>query len=270
MNYYEYTHGDKMIGYIDEGVGDTIVLLHGFCGSHEYFKYLIPLLSEKHRVLAFDLRGHGGTTTTDEPYGVEDMAEDIHEVLKDLKIDHASIFGHSLGGYVTLAFAEKYPKMIASFGLLHSTAFPDTEEGKAKRDAGKEKIEKEGIKPFIDELVPNLFAPQNMEMRTAEIEFVKHLGYHTSKAGATGALFAMKNRPDRNKVIKDAKVPVLLLAGNSDQIAPLQKSFSQEGNHIKQVILEDSGHMGMLEKPEETAKSILEFIENHVNVKADE
>lgn len=270
MNYYELTRGEKEIGYIDEGVGDTIILLHGFCGSHEYFKYLVPILAEKHRVVALDLRGHGGSSTSDEPYSVEDMADDVRDVMNDLKIDHASLFGHSLGGYAVLAFAEKYPEMTASFGLLHSTPFPDSEEGKAKRQHNIEQIEKEGIHSFINDLIPKLFAKENLDILGEEIQFAKQIGYHTPQAGAKEALNAMKNRPDRRHVLENTKIPVLIAAGRSDQIVPMEQSFAVKNPRIKEAVLEGAGHMGMLEKPDEMGNIILQFIEEHVKVNADE
>ncbi|MTH52061.1 alpha/beta fold hydrolase [Bacillus mangrovi] len=263
MNRYELTVEEHSITYTDDGVGDPVVFIHGFTGSADYWKYVLPELAKKHRVLAVNLKGHGGSSTAKEEYGVEEMAEDIKLVLDDLDIQTASVFGHSLGGYVTLAFAEKYPDRLNSFGLIHSTGFPDDEEGKLAREAAIRKIETEGIHGFIDQLVPKLFAPENG--KAEEEDFTKQIGYHTPPAGATAALQAMKVRPDRRAVIDASHVPVLLLAGEKDQVVPPEKTFTSEAPHIHSAVLSDSGHMGMLEQPEEFNHILINFLENIVH-----
>ncbi|AZB43241.1 alpha/beta hydrolase [Bacillus sp. FJAT-42376] len=265
MNRYELTKYGRTITYTDDGVGDAILFIHGFCGSADYWKYIIPELSKNHRVLAVNLRGHGGSSTVKEPYGIEEMAEDIKLVMDDLSIGKASVIGHSLGGYTALCFAENYPEKLHSFGLVHSTAFPDSEEGKRSRDAGMKKIESEGIKPFVDQLIPNLFAPENKEGE--EAEFARQIGYQTPAAGAVSALEAMKNRPDRRHVIKMSNVPVLLLAGSEDEVISKEKTITADGDHIYQAVLKDAGHMGMLEKPEEFTAILKDFLESFVHPK---
>ncbi|KZZ84238.1 MULTISPECIES: alpha/beta hydrolase [Bacillaceae] len=268
MNRYELTKNERTITYVDEGVGDPVIFLHGFCGSADYWKYVIPEMAEKHRVLAVNLRGHGGSSTEKESYGVEEMADDIRLVLDDLEIQSASIFGHSLGGYVALAFAEKYPDRVTSFGLVHSTAYPDSEDARRGREAGMEKIEKEGIKPFVDGLVPKLFAEHN---RTGEeADFAKQIGYHTPTTGAIASLEAMKNRQDRRRIIEISDVPVLLLAGEKDEVIAPEKTFTANGPHIYQSVLNGAGHMGMLEEPETFVKVLKDFLENFVHPKPKE
>ncbi|WP_051317056.1 alpha/beta fold hydrolase [Ectobacillus panaciterrae] len=116
------------ISYADEGNGEPIVLLHGFCGSHAYWEKVIPELAKNCRVIAPDLRGHGKSSVTESDYSIQDMAEDIKHLLDKLETDKATIFSHSLGGYIVLAFAERYSERLKGFSLVHSTAYPDSEE----------------------------------------------------------------------------------------------------------------------------------------------
>jgi 3-oxoadipate enol-lactonase len=125
-----------VLAYEDQGSGEPLVLLHGLCGSANYWDKVLPQLSEQYRVIAPDLRGHGQSGISDEPYPMELMAHDIAELLEKLHIPQAILFGHSLGGYVTLAFAEQYPEKLHAFSLVHSSGFPDDENGKANRDKG--------------------------------------------------------------------------------------------------------------------------------------
>lgn len=263
MAYFDQNVGEVTLSYTDEGAGHCIVLLHGFCGSHEYWNKIIPDLSKKHRVLAVDLRGHGSSSTAKDEYQIEQMADDIAKLIRALDVEKATIIGHSLGGYVTLAFAERFPEMLHSFALIHSTALPDDEAGKANRVKGMERIEKEGIEPFVHDLIPKLFAPQNLERFDGEIQFAQQIGNKTSKYGAIGALKAMKNRGDRQKVLQNPDLPILLIAGRNDQVIPPEKTFLHKGAHIMERTLEKSGHMGMLEESDQLTGIIFEFLEKN-------
>lgn len=266
MEYFDQNVGEVTLSYTDEGAGHCIVLLHGFCGSREYWKKIISDLSKKHRVLGVDLRGHGHSSTSStakDEYQIEQMADDIAKLITVLEAEKATIIGHSLGGYVALAFAERFPEMLHSFALIHSTALPDDEAGKTNRVKGMERIEKEGIEPFVQDLIPKLFAPQNLERFDGDIQFAKQIGNKTSKYGAIGALQAMKNRGDRRKVLQNPDLPILLIAGRNDQVIPLEKTFLHKGDHIMERILEKSGHMGMLEEPEQLTEMIFEFLDKY-------
>ncbi|MDF2038017.1 alpha/beta fold hydrolase [Cytobacillus oceanisediminis] len=246
------------ISYYDEGTGEPLVLLHGFCGSKDYWAGVIPVLAENFRVIAVDLPGHGGSGLPAGDPSIEKMAEVIKGAIDEMELDKISLIGHSLGGYVTLAFAEAYEDKLKSFSLVHSTASPDSEEGKKGRDAASGKIDKEGIESFIDGLVPKLFAPG--EKHPEEIQMAKEIGYRTRPEGAKAALKAMKLRQDRSHVLKITELPVLLVAGDKDQIVPPEKSFAVEGPNIKQMTIKAAGHMSMYEAPQELAEIIRRFL----------
>lgn len=247
------------ISYYDAGKGEPVVLIHGFCGSKDYWEQVIPGLAEKHRVIAVDLPGHGGSSLPAGDISVETMAELIKGTFVELGLEKVSLIGHSLGGYVTLAFAEAYEDRLKQFSLVHSTANPDSEEGKKGREVAAGKIDAEGIKSFVDGLVPNLFAPG--EKHSEELQQAKEIGYGTNPEGAKAALKAMKQRPDRNPVLKNTKLPVLIVAGEKDQIIPPKKSFIVTGPNIKQVTIKGAGHMSMYEAPAELVEVIRGFLE---------
>jgi pimeloyl-ACP methyl ester carboxylesterase len=233
------------ISYIDEGKGEAIVLLHGFCGSSEYWEKVIPMLAENFRVIAPDLPGHG---------------ESGQNFLQKQELDKITMFGHSLGGYITLAFAKKYSEILNAISLIHSTAHPDSEEAKKTRTANIEKVELEGIEVLIDGLVPKLFSPNNMERNAEDIQRAKEIGYRTSLEGAVGALLAMRERPDANIVLEDTSLPVLLVAGEKDQIIPGEKTFSVSRENIMQEVIQEAGHMGMYENPEKLVRVMKNFL----------
>jgi 3-oxoadipate enol-lactonase len=255
----QLTNGVKL-AYVEEGTGEAVVLLHGFCGSSRYWDKLIPLLSRTHRVLAVDLRGHGHSAAPDEPYSMERFAEDIALWAEAAGLAKFHLFGHSLGGYVTLAFAEKHADKLASFGLIHSTPFPDDEAAKANRNKGADSIRENGMEPFIKALVPKLFAPDHVASLTQEVQTAKDIGFATSPVGAIQTLYAMRDRLDRNRVLQETALPVLLVAGAKDQIIPVEKTFTVERSHVVHRLLPDAGHMGMLEAPEQLSEAIADFV----------
>ncbi|PLR91673.1 alpha/beta fold hydrolase [Bacillus sp. T33-2] len=248
------------IAYIDEGTGQPVILLHGFCGSCAYWEKVIPALAENFRVIAVDLPGHGKSAPLQENHAIDDYAAVIEAFMDELKLDQVAMFGHSLGGYITLAFANKFGSRLTAFSLVHSTAYPDSDEAKEARLANVEKVKQEGVRVLIDGLVPKLFSPDNLDKNGADILAAKEIGYSTNPQGAINALIAMKNRPDLNHVLKHAELPVLLIAGEKDQVIPPEKTFSVSKANIKQSLLKDAGHMGMYEKPVQLINEMMGFL----------
>ncbi len=250
------------LAYEDSGAGRPLVLLHGFCGSSAYWTKTSELLNSDYRVIAPDLRGHGRSEAPDVRYTVEMMADDLVALIQRLELDKPVLLGHSLGGYVALAFAEKYPELISGFGLVHSTARPDDDQGKANRNKAIETIKEKGMEPFIDGLIPKLFAPDHLESMAGSIQTALEIGYATKPEGAIHTAEAMRDRPDRNKVLRDAGLPILLVAGGEDQIIPAEKTFSVQAPHITQARIEQAGHMSMMEAPESLAKIVAQFVKS--------
>ncbi|MEH7098458.1 alpha/beta fold hydrolase [Neobacillus vireti] len=249
---------NSTISYIDQGEGQPLILLHGFCGSSGYWSEVVPVLAGNYRVIAPDLPGHGDSITTLENYSIADIANILKEFLDKLNIPQVTMFGHSLGGYITLAFAEKYNSSLNGFSLVHSTAYPDSEEAKKGRTANIEKVNDEGIKTLIDGLVPKLFSPENL--KEEYVETAKQIGYRTPSDGAIATLRAMRDRPDRTSVFESTTLPVLLIAGEQDQIIPPEKTFSVSKANIKQTTIKNSGHMSMYEHPSELIAAIKDFM----------
>ncbi|RLQ95142.1 alpha/beta fold hydrolase [Falsibacillus albus] len=251
--------GKNELAYLDNKMnGETILLIHGFCGSSDYWSKIIPRLSN-HRVIAIDIRGHGGSSVTEDAFSVEDLAQDIEYFCDQKQLDQFFLFGHSLGGYITLAFADKMKQRLKGFGLIHSTSMPDDFQAKENRLKGIDSIQEKGMHYFVDELIPKLFAPDSDKEL---IEEALQIGYGTNPAAAKQCLKSMKNRPDRTDVMKNAEMPILLVAGKEDRIIPEEKAFNVEAPHISKKMLNHSGHMGMMEQPNELAEIINDFISN--------
>lgn len=239
---------------------NVIVLLHGYCGSSAYWERVVRDLSASVRVIAPDARGHGlSAASGDDVYSMEMYADDAASLLDKCNIGKACLLGHSLGGYITLAFAEKYGDRLSGFGLIHSTAKEDGEAAKLNREKAVDSLRQGGVEPFVDGLIPKLFAPGYGDIAPGDIERGKRIGYGTSLDGAVGTARGMKLRPDRTEVIKRSQLPVLLVAGASDQVIPVESTFAAAGARTVQRKLEGAGHMGMIEQPRELISEILNF-----------
>ncbi|AJY77766.1 alpha/beta fold hydrolase [Paenibacillus beijingensis] len=260
--------GGTRLAYMDSGRGSagrgpsrTIVLLHGYCGSSAYWEQLLPCMDKNVRMIAPDLRGHGNSSAPKaDKYRIEDFAEDIAQLLDMLDPGPVLLLGHSLGGYITLAFAGHYPDRLEGFGLIHSTALPDSEEAKGNRDKAAAAIKERGMEPFVDGLVPKLFAPVHQASMAEAVQRVKEIGYGTDPGGAAASALGMKERPGRINVLEETALPVLIVAGSEDGIVPPEKAFLVERPSIARHVLEGSGHMGMIEEPQELAAIIRQFM----------
>lgn len=259
MKRVELKNGVK-VAYQDAGSKEPLVLLHGFCGSSHYWQKVIPQLAESFRVIAPDLRGHGESSAPDGVYTMEQLAEDLALLVEELGLSRIHLFGHSLGGYATLAFAEKHADKLAGYGLIHSTPFPDDEAAKSNRDKGAQSITENGMEPFVKALVPKLFAPAHVSTMPEEIRLAKEIGLSTDPTGAKQTLKGMRDRVDRQHVLEQTRLPVLLVAGEEDQIIPAAKTFVVDGPLVRQVLLPGAGHMGMLEAPEDLVAAIVRFL----------
>ncbi|OLN22604.1 alpha/beta hydrolase [Domibacillus antri] len=260
MNKKTMTLANSTMAFIEEGKGQPIVLLHGFCGSAAYWEKTVPELSKQYRVIVPDLPGHGASSADNLPQTIEGMAENVKLLLDELEIENAVIFGHSLGGYVALAFAEKNSDRLSGFSLVHSTAFPDAEEAKKGRDATIEKVKNHGVHVLIDVLVPRLFAKEKLITNAKDVENAKDIGYTTSPEGVIAGLQAMKTRPDRNHVLENTHLPVLLVAGEGDQVISPERTFSAAGPTITHSLIKKAGHISMLEEPDELIREMLSFL----------
>jgi pimeloyl-ACP methyl ester carboxylesterase len=253
----------RTIAYSEAGSGQPIVVLHGYCGSHRYWDEVVPLLASRGRVIAPDLRGHGESSAGEGIYSMEALADDIAALLDALEIPKANLFGHSLGGYAALAFAEKYEERLAAFGLVHSTTYPDSEPAQANRLKAVDTIRTEGVAAFVEGLIPKLFAPDHKASMPEKLQKAVDIGLETSPDGAIGCALGMRERPDRTAVLEGLKVPVLLLAGELDEVIPPEKRFPVTKDNVAQILLNNVAHMGMVEDPKAFADAINLFLDDN-------
>jgi pimeloyl-ACP methyl ester carboxylesterase len=227
-----------------------LVLLHGFAEDSTLWDRQKAYLKDKYQLIIPDLPGSGRSPLTDSTdTSMEGMARAIKDLLDAENVEKCTMIGHSMGGYVTLAFAELYPDRLKAIGLFHSTAYSDTEEKKAARRKSIEFIHRNGPEPFIRQTTANLFSERS---RKEHPEWITSLieKYADFNPGSLISYYeAMIRRPDRTHVLKNFHGPVLFIIGQQDNAVPLpaslQLSHMPSVSHIH--ILADVGHMGMIE-----------------------
>ncbi|MEY8849592.1 alpha/beta fold hydrolase [Psychroserpens sp. XS_ASV72] len=254
------THKNIPVYYTDEGQGTTMVLLHGFLENSSMWNDLKTELTPNYRLVCIDLLGHGQTGCLGYVHTMDEMAETVKAVLDELKIKRCTLFGHSMGGYVALAFADLFPKYLEGLSLVNSTPAADSEERKTNRDRAIEAV-KQNHKTFVRISVANLFAPYNKDNFAEAIENVIQEALQTPVQGIVAALEGMKSRPNRTHVLKSLPVKKQLVIGQHDPVLNYDEVMSQVQD-IDMIIDEfPDGHMSHIENKEEFTYKIKRFIE---------
>jgi pimeloyl-ACP methyl ester carboxylesterase len=199
-----------------------------------------------------------------------DYAVCLQALLLHEKIDECFIFGHSMGGYITLAFVELYPNLVKGFGLIHSIAYPDNEEKKQNRQRGIEMMEEYGAHVFLKTVIPTLYSSAFKEQHPGVVQQHVDEAAQFSKDACQQYYTAMMRRPDRQSALKNSKVPVLLVAGTEDVAAPLNDVLEQAKLPAISYIhvLDGVGHMGMIEAPGKINQYLEEFVSQLVAINA--
>jgi len=239
-----------MLNYEIQGKGtENLVLLHGFMENLTIWDDMIPFLSEKFRLIKIDLPGFGKSEVVAEIQTSEIMADEVRKVTDELGLTEFHLLGHSMGGYISLAFAEKYPELLKSFTLFFSTYFADDEAKKETRRKGL-RIIKENLQAFVNAGVLNLFNPNEHDILESKIKLAKEIAYTSSVEGVLASQKGMIERPDRNSVLENFQGKILFLLGKHDSAINSEKAIKNlpDKTNIKSYVL-DCGHNGHWEKP---------------------
>ena len=247
------------ISYSEQGKGTAVVLIHGFLENKTMWEAFVPELSKKYRIITIDLLGHGETECLGYVHLMEDQADMIHHVLHELKIRKAVLIGHSMGGYVALAFAELYPDNVKGLVLLNSTSRADSDERKLNRDRAIIAV-KQNYETFVRLSIANLFSEDNRERLAEEIEKVKLQALKTPLRGIVAALEGMKIRKDREVILHFAPYPMSLILGKKDSVLIYEDNLDQiDGTKVQLTTFPD-GHMSHIENEKNLKKVLLDFL----------
>lgn len=240
------------IAYERRGQGTPLVLLHGFPLDHHLWDDVAPLLADRFDVITPDLRGFGESTTVDSAYDMDDYASDIAGLLDQLGIEQAAIVGHSMGGYIALAFARLYPHRMRGLGLVSSQALADAPERKEGRYKSADDVSKNGIGSVVEAMASKFTNDQNLQA------YARSSMERQQPAAYIGALKAMAERPDSTSFLSSFQFPVVIVHGDADSLIPVDRARDVKAALPQAHLVEvpGAGHMPMMEAKEQTAEAL--------------
>jgi pimeloyl-ACP methyl ester carboxylesterase len=259
----KFQHLNAEIFYKVTGTGQPVVLLHGFAEDSNIWQQQAQFLEPHCRLILPDLPGSGksGILPKDN-VTIEDYAACISALLDAEGIDKCILLGHSMGGYITLAFAEMFAHKLQAFGLVNSSAFADDEEKKSVRKKGIKIMQEHDSYTFLKNTTPNSFSATFKKEHPESVSKLIEEGKNFSSEALIQYYTAMMQRPDRTAVLTKSNVPVLFIIGSEDVAAPLDDLLKQV--HLPKIsyihIIQGVGHISMMEKADELNNYLLEFI----------
>lgn len=255
--------GETALHICDSEKGEKcVVLLHGYLESLMVWEDFIPHLYKQLRVVTLDLPGHGISVVNGECHTMEYLADVVADLMASLGVERYTVVGHSMGGYVALAVAEKYADRLDGVVLLSSTPNPDTDE---KRENRRREIElvKSGKKDLLARVAPEAgFAVVNRPRMKDYIADLTEQVHLTEEEGIVALLNGMIERKDQNEMLQKSAVRQLFILGKQDGYIPMEVAEAMVARHPQAEVawLEESGHMGFLEQPEACAEALLKFM----------
>ena len=239
-----------------------LMLIHGFPFDHTMWFSTIASLGSKAKVIAPDLPGFGrAPLLKEEPPSMEAYAQSLTRHLDENKYEKAAIVGMSMGGYVALAFAEKYPDRLRGLGLISSQAAADSEETRQARKEMIKNIKAKGPSGATETIIPKMFSAA----AAANPELTKYPQQAAERAGREGLIWAvqaMAARSDRINVLAELNCPVLVAHGTEDKIVPIAKVRTMTDACHKPILVEiaGAGHATPLEAPDQVAGALARLL----------
>lgn len=256
-----FTYRNAKVHYTSKGNGILVILMHGFLEDLSIWNGAKRYLESNYQVACLDLPGHGKSECMGYVHSMELMADVVLELMKKLRKRKCHLVGHSMGGYVALAFAEQHPDKVASLSLVCSNARADKPLKKQDRTRAIQLV-KTKKELFVEQAIPVLFNTEN-KSNLRYIKKIKKIAHQTSVQGTIAAISGMRDRFEREIVLKFAPYPVLIIAGEKDQIIPLEwlKEQSQIAENCQLEIIPEIGHMPFYEAPLKFESTLKRFLD---------
>jgi 3-oxoadipate enol-lactonase len=251
------------MNYRESGRGWPVLLIHGYPLNSRLWQPQLDGLADAARLIAPDLRGHGDSEAVHGPYSMDLLADDCAALLDGLNISEPVVVnGLSMGGYVAMAFARRYPKRLAGLVLTATRSGADSDTGKAARDQASAQAKQQGVGSIVEGMLPKLLAASNFQNRPDLVAEARAIMANTSLEGVLGDLAGMKNRPDSTASLAEVRVPARIIFGAGDQIIPqaearaMLSALPDAGLNV----IPEAGHLVNLEQPEAYNQLLREFV----------
>jgi 3-oxoadipate enol-lactonase len=247
-----------------DGRAPAVVLLHGFPLSGAMWSPQVAPLAARHRVIVPDFRGFGHSAQTG-PFTIERLADDVHALAQSLKLGKFVLAGLSMGGYVAIAYAKKYPATLRGLILLDTKAEADTPETKAGRDKSIATVREKGASAIADAMLPRLIPPESIERRPQLARELRRMMEATRPETIAHALAAMRDRPDLSAALPSFATPTLVIVGEKDGITPpdVTKKTADQIPRAMHKVIAGAGHMSNMEQPEQVTAAIEAFLKSN-------
>ena len=260
----EMTVNNHTVSYTDEGPDNApvIILIHGFPLNKSMWNKQVEVLIETYRVIAYDVRGHGNSTSGTDDFTIELFVTDLIRLMDALKIEKAMLCGLSMGGYIALSAVENFPKRFGALILCDTNCIADTPEAKGKRMISIESIQKNGLEQYANESLANLFAPESFVTNKEKIALVKEMIRGTSVQSLSNTLIALSKRKETCAGLVTIHIPVLIVVGKEDKITPPEAALLMQKKikGSKLNIIEHAGHLSNIENSYEFNSQLRKFI----------
>jgi pimeloyl-ACP methyl ester carboxylesterase len=244
--------------------GDGLVLLHAFPVHGGMWRGVMEGVPATWRVIAPDFRGFGGSQETGGAgaFSIEALADDVQAMVEQLGLGRVVLAGLSMGGYVALAFARKYPRSLRGLILLDTKAGADTAEGKENRDRMIAIAREKGAKPIAQAMLGKMIPAETAAHRPQLVQELTEMMESTRAETIAAALAAMRDRPDRTGELASIHVPTLVGVGDQDEITPVAvaKEMAAKIPGARLKVFTGSGHMSAMEQPSQVAAAVTEFL----------
>ncbi|MCW8407546.1 alpha/beta hydrolase [Legionella sp. PATHC035] len=250
---------NHFISYNDVGEGKPIVLIHAFPTDQRLWQAQQEGLKANFRVITLDLWGFGQSSSVDgHAIPMSEYADEIKELLDYLKIDRAIIGGESMGGYIALAFLDKYPNRLLGLVLANTQSVADSLETKAAREKTALEVLENGMDKLIDGfMVKALSSNASLEIKT----YLHHILSLQKSTAAASALRGMALRNSTSSLLATTALPILIITGEMDQVIPPQQSMDMHSlaKNSQLIILPNTGHLSNLEQPTQWNQAVIDF-----------
>jgi len=254
---------DLHVSYTDEGIDDpqAILFIHGFPLNKTMWDNQMYALRNEYRVIAYDVRGHGETSSGNGKFSMTLFAEDLMRLMDLLGIQQAILCGHSMGGYIAVNAVNRWPDRFNGLILSNTLCVNDTAQVKTKRMQTIQNIEQFGTKQFTDECILNLLSPESYSTKKNEIDMIRQMIVHTRKETLVKTLQAIMNREETCTQLQAITIPCLVIVGADDRITPpaAARQINAELRDTWLSILPHSGHLCNMETPDQFNELVREL-----------
>ncbi len=253
------TYKNAKIHFSSTGKGSAIVLLHGFLEDISMWKNIVPILSKKHRVITIDLLGHGKTKNIGYVHTMQDHAKMVHAILQHLQLRRYFLIGHSMGGYIALAYAKLYPKTIKGVCLHNSTFHADDDELKQLRIRAN-KMAQTNFKQLVQMSFTNLFSEKSRSLFKKELKEALQIALKTPLQAYIASQEGMRIREDSEQFFKNALFKKTIIIGKKDSVVKVDKLVEFGKKHQIKTYLFSNGHMSHIKNKNELIIALQEFV----------